>query len=249
VALAVGLVATVSLGGVAFALAITLSAPGGPAGSAYTAEVPCAVEPEVKVRSLDVSPPAATLVPLPGVEAQPGLWVFDLQAGARDQLIGASCNGESAQARFDVEQPALLPGPTVNNFGAWRPQLDRTTVVGTDCPAGTQATVTLVGTGGATVTTTASIDAYGDWEVPIPAAIPAGTVTITASCGAVTYAPISFQRQGGTVPQPSGSQPPPTGSQPPPTGSEPPPTGAPTPTTPRPAPGASPVAGRPTFTG
>ena len=141
VALAVGATATIVSGGLAYALSIGLSAPGGPAGSSYTAQITCGVEPELKVRSLDVSPPAATLVPLPGVETSPGVWTFDLQAGARDQVIGASCGSDSGRARFDVEEPVLLPGPTVDNFGAWRPDRDRTSVVGTDCPAGTTATV------------------------------------------------------------------------------------------------------------
>ena len=103
-------------------------------------------------------------------------------------------------------------------------------MVGTDCPAD-QASVTFRGAGDTTETLTAATDEHGDWEAPIPYAIPAGPVTVVASCGDIAYGPITFERRGPAAPVPTAPA-----------------------TTPAPVPGpgatpAAPVGGAPSYTG
>ncbi len=200
-----GVVVAITVGaGVALATSVTPS--GGAPGSSYVVKAPCTSEPQVYVVDLNDNPPA-TLDPRVGSESSPGSWTFDVKAGNDDQLVSARCGGASDTVRYDVERPALYPGPTYTNFASFRPELAGTTVVGTDCPAGTEASLSLRGTDGYRHATTAPIDRYGNWEVPIPVAAPAGDLKVAASCGGVTYAPIVIHRVGaGTSP----SQPPAT---------------------------------------
>lgn len=179
--------------GTAYALTVTLRAPGGAPGSTVTADIACPETPSVYVHQLDTGPPPATVVPETGTETGPGQWTYTVTAGDRDVVLDARCGDDTGRARYDVDEPALFPGPTVANFGQWRPDLDRTAVVGTDCPAGSTATVTFRGTGAADVTRTVAIDGYGDWQSPVPAAFTTGPVTVTAHCGAVAYSALTFE--------------------------------------------------------
>ena len=224
-----GCVVAVS-GGVAFALGVTLTPVSGPPGSDVTARVACDVAPEFYVVALDEGAPPGTIVGSPGVEDGPGEWTHALRAGDRDLRITAVCGDDSGTVRFDVEHPAMFPGPTWTNMGEWRPERDNTTVVGTDCPAD-QASVTFRGAGDTTETMSAATDDHGDWEADIPYAIPAGPVTVVASCGDIAYGPITFERRGPAAPVPTAPA-----------------------TTPAPVPGpsatpASPVGGAPSYTG
>lgn len=206
VASAVLVAAIVLLGGAAYALSITLTPAGGPAHSSFTAEVPCDEEPTVYLVDLDAGAPPATLVPAEGVESEPGVWSYNLDSAERDQQISAGCGDAQDRTRYDVDRPALMPGPTVADYGSYRPELDGTSVVGTDCPAGSQAKVTFTAPGTEPVSATAAIDQYGDWEASVPASIPTGDVTAAATCGDVAYEPITFARPGGipatTIPRP-----------------------------------------------
>ena len=65
-------------------------------------------------------------------------------------------------------------------------------VVGTDCPTGTEASLSLNGPNGYAQTTNAPIDEFGNWEVEIPESAPAGAITAIATCGDVTYEPLDI---------------------------------------------------------
>lgn len=194
---AITVVVFFALAGTAYAL--TVDPAGGPIGSHYTAVVPCSAEPTVRVFHLRAEP-QATVPSVEGTESSPGTWAYDLQAGNVDDLVISNCNGDTSQFRYDVDAPALFPGPTVVGWGDWDPRRPATQVIGTDCPDGTTASVTISGPGGFTDTQTAPIDRYGNWEVPIPAAAPTGDLHVDATCGSLHFDPITIRHIGPTSP-------------------------------------------------
>lgn len=229
-------VAFFALAGTAYAL--TVDPTGGPPDSSYTVEVTCDSEPTVRVFHLRAEP-QATVPPVDGTESSPGTWLYAVQAGDVDDLVTADCGSSREQFRYDVDAPALFPGPTVVGWGGWDPLRPATQVIGTDCPDGTTASVTFTGADGFTATQTAPIDGYGNWDVPIPAAAPTGDLTVDASCGSVHFDAITIRHTGSTPPDDTG----PTATTP--GDSEP---DASTPSTPSP-PAATPVAVSPSYTG
>lgn len=166
---------------------------GGSPGSSYEVKVRCSTMPKVLVRDLQAGPPEATLVPQSGTEANPGSWTYDMHAGDVDQKVMMSCGNSDETDRYNVDRPALFPGPTYDNYGAWRPGAV-TTVIGTDCPKGTEASVSLSGQRGYTQIMKAPIDKFGNWGVWIPDSASAGDITATATCGDVTYEPLVIPR-------------------------------------------------------
>lgn len=182
--LVLGATLAMTLTGMAYAL--TVDPTGGPPGSRYQVQVPCSSAPRVQVR--DIGRPQATLPWLGGVESSPGTWTFDIEAGSLDQMVYSACGGQNDRFRYDVDNPQLFPGPTAIVEIVPRPDVEYTSVVGTDCPAGTTASVAINGPGGYSYAQTAAIDGYGNWEVPIPATAPHSDLTVDASCGSVHYA-------------------------------------------------------------
>lgn len=137
--------------------------------------------------------PQMTVPAEQGTESAPCTWVFDLEAGSVDELVASNCNGTQNEQRYDVDAPALFPGPTVASLGDFNLDTSGSTVVGTDCPVGTEASVTITGPGGYTHTATAAIDRYGNWEVPVPDAAPEGRLPAEAHCGSLTFTPLDFR--------------------------------------------------------
>ncbi|HET8930765.1 MAG TPA: hypothetical protein VFN21_08930 [Acidimicrobiales bacterium] len=229
---ALTVVAFFALVGTAYALAVDPA--GGPIGSHYTVEVDCATPATIRVFPLSDAP-QATVPPEDGTESPPGTWTFDEQAGNVDELVVSDCDGHSSRFRYDVDAPALFPGPTVVHFGDWDPRRPASSVIGTDCPEGTTASVRISGPDGFTDTQTAPIDRYGNWEVPIPATAPSGDLSVDAACGALRFDAITIRHTGSTTPGGTGSD----ASSP---ANEPSaPSGAPSP--------ATPVAAIPNYTG
>jgi len=186
-----GAAALVALGGAAAAGAggdLTITPPSGAPGTAYAVEVTCGARPAIKQHHTQDAHVPMTIAPYgPGDvdEVAPSLWRVDEVAGSTDEEYSAECGGAFAGAgRFDAESPHLWFGP--------RPQLGpdhlvgKTTVEGTDCPAGTEATVS-IGTGDVVRTATAAIDEYGDWSAPLPEPVGDLDYEITAWCGSVRY--------------------------------------------------------------
>lgn len=190
-------VAFFALAGTAYALSVDPT--GGPPDSRYTAEVACDSEPTVRVFHLRAAP-QATVPTVEGTESSPGTWVYEVQAGEVDDLVTSDCGSSQEQFRYDVDAPALFPGPTVVHYGDWDPRRPTTSVIGTDCPDGTTASVTFTGPGGYTDTRSAPIDRYGNWEVPIPTAAPTGDLAIDASCGSLHFDAISIRHTGSATP-------------------------------------------------
>ena len=193
-----GTALAVVMAGTAYAL--TVNPTGGAPGSHYQVEVPCSVEPEVKVRDLGYN--QATLPPRDGVESSPGTWTYDIEANDVDQMVFASCGDQLDKFRYNVDNPKLFPGPTSEYYSFINPFYGDgyTSVVGTDCPAGTTASVTIKAAGGYTYSGAADIDTYGNWELPIPTATPKGDITVDASCGSVHFAALAMRFGGDTAP-------------------------------------------------
>ncbi|MCB0987324.1 MAG: hypothetical protein KDB09_06080 [Acidimicrobiales bacterium] len=194
--------------------------------------------PEFRSRSLSPGAPPATLMAYPGQEDGRGTWTTAIEAGDWDVVVTAACDDRAESARFDVDNPQLAPGPSWAHIGAWRPQLDGTTVIGTDCPSGTTVTVEFSVGGRAVRTEIIDIDSYGDWEVPIPGVEGRPALEVTASCGDLVYEPITVASMEPEV----------TPTVPGPTGPDLPVTPQAPPTNP-PAPPAQPVIARPGYTG
>lgn len=193
---------TLVLGGTAYALTVTPQ--GGPPDSTYQVTVSCDSQPRVYVEDLDAAGPPATILPSEGVESSPGVWTYDLQSGDVDQWITSRCGDSTEHFRYNVDEPRLFPGPTYADYPAPTSNVIGAAVVGTDCPAGTTATATITGPGGYSVTKTASIDTYGNWQVDVPDDAPTGDLTINATCGDLTYQPIVMSHRGASSPPMSG---------------------------------------------
>lgn len=132
------------------------------------------------------------LLPLSMAEGPAGVWTGTAH-GADDLEILSSCDGVELSATVDIDTPRLLPMP-------WGPPGDLPdppeSYLGTDCPDGTDATVTFAPAGLDPIVVGASTNALGDWTVTVPA-LPAGTVvTVDASCGSVTYPTTSYVAGG-----------------------------------------------------
>ena len=218
--------------------ALTITPPSGPPGTSYTVEVVCGELPAIKQRHTQDAYVQMTIAPYGPddvTEVSPSLWQVTETAGTTDEEYWAECGGTAAgTGRFDAESPHLWFGP--------RPQLGpdllvgKTTVEGTDCPAGTEATVDIGYDGDIVLQHTVPIDPYGDWSVTLPAPVGDTTYRISASCGDVTYDVLQATTTSTSTPT---TEPPvaPTVTTPPTT-----------PATPAPAP-ATPQSGTATFTG
>jgi len=168
---------------------LTISPSSGPPGTAYTVDVVCGELPAIKQRHTQDAYVQMTIAPYGPdqvEEVSPSVWRVAEVAGTTDEEYAAECGGVAAgTGRFDAESPHLWFGP--------RPQLGpdylvgKTTVEGTDCPAGTEATVELHVDGDILLTETAAIDEFGDWTVELPQPVGDADYVIEASCGDVTY--------------------------------------------------------------
>lgn len=167
-----------------------LSPDEGAPGTPYKVTITCDQEPTLYGQPLDNNP-RGTLAPLSIAPDGATQWTFDATAGNYDDSYGARCGDETAGARFDTDAPWLYLGP----LGVRAPDFGRpkTEVAGTDCPAGTTASVSIT-RNGTTTSHTASIDQYGDWNVPLDTPyMMSGAIEslrVEASCGNVTYAPL-----------------------------------------------------------
>lgn len=189
----------------------------------------CPTAPELQVGESDfvrLIEPTAT-----GVA---GTWSSELEAGLTDWTVHGTC-GDVAfdEVLVDIDHPLMSFLP----IGAFAPEPDPpSTVYGSDCPDGTVAEVTFTfgADRHASVTSTVPIDDRGDWQSPVP--VDAGpssrepvpgpqTNAVSASCGDVTYAELTYtvEIDGPTAPPVVGGP-----AAPPP---------------------ARPVQGRPAFTG
>ena len=187
-------IAIVVLGGVGLAAgadgALTITPSSGAPGTGYDVNVTCGAPPQIYRRNLQGDPVQGTIAPFPSSEVSlvsPSLWAFHGIAGQYDAQYSAACNGTAAgTGRFNALAPHLWFGPRQNYIGYY-PQ---TTVEGTDCPAGTTATVTITANGTPS-TSHAAIDQYGDWSVTLPAPVGTETLRIDATCGNVVYASLT----------------------------------------------------------
>jgi hypothetical protein len=185
---------------------LSLTPSSGPPGTAYQVTVSCGDRPVVYRGFAQDDYVPGTIPPLPTDEVSevaPSVWAADAVATDFDTPWWATCDGADAgNGRFDSERPHLWFGPRPTLF-----TLDpRTTVEGTDCPAGTTATVSITADG-QTTTHQAAIDAYGDWTVALPSPVGSAELVIDASCGDVTYATL---RATTTVPPTTPTAPPTT---------------------------------------
>lgn len=168
---------------------LTITPASGSPGSAYAVDVVCGVMPEIKQHHLQDGYVQMTIAPYGPddvTEVSPSLWRVDEIAGTTDEEYWAGCDGTPAgSGRFDAESPHLWFGPRVEHTPYQL--VGKTTVEGTDCPPGTEATVTIGYDGDIVLEETAAIDAYGDWTVELPEPVGDTTYAINATCGDVTY--------------------------------------------------------------
>lgn len=164
---------------------VTLTPPRAPQDTPYTISVACPTEPSVSVNDEYDDGFGA----LDTMEGPPGTWTSERDASDVDALYYVTCEGESAEARFDVEAPKMFFGRYFGPFGTEDPP---TEVVGKDCPPGTTATVSLGYRAGVYVIDDVAIDEQGDWEIDLPADAITYGVSVDASCGDVAYDSILF---------------------------------------------------------
>ncbi|MCB0959145.1 MAG: hypothetical protein KDB04_06440 [Acidimicrobiales bacterium] len=182
------------LGGAGLARAdggVRISPASGPEGSSYDIDVDCATPPALANAHTQDGPDQGTIaafVPDDVTEVAPSTWRVTRQAGTTDEIWWAECDGTNVgQDRFDAESPHLWFGP--RPFCCFSPLVGRTTVEGTDCPAGTTPTVEVLVDGLDIIyVSQPSIDEHGDWTVELPKPVGDLAMTVRASCGDVTYA-------------------------------------------------------------
>lgn len=178
--------------------AVTITPGSGQPGSAYEVAVDCGEFPEVRRRHTQDGPEQGTIPPLAAtdlIEVSPSTWVYDAVAGQTDEEYGASCAGDPAgSGRFDAEAPHLWFGP--RPYAGFSPLVGRTTVEGTDCPAGTTASVSIA-IDDVVILSEAPIDQYGDWSVALPSPVGNAAMTINAFCGEVNYEALTAEGPGG----------------------------------------------------
>lgn len=154
----------------------------------------CATEPRLKGQGINAGTPA-----LYGIEltASGDSWTATFTPGrTHDLWIVAECEGApSATILLDVDAPTLSFTRSDGLF--WRPNDEPGRVYGTDCPPKTVATV-VISRAGEESTYQAEVEEPGDWQIEFPALAPGETVTVSASCGDVTYEPISATREADT---------------------------------------------------
>ena len=170
---------------------LTLTPTSGAPDSTYEVRVDCAQFPELYRGNTQDAPVQGTVAPRGTDEVSelaPSTWVLHATAGRTDDAWYARCgNDESSSARFDAEAPHLWFGPRPRLFT----QDPRTTVEGTDCPAGTTAEVR-IGFEDVIITIgDVPIDQYGDWSVDLPRKVGDADLRVDASCGEVTYAQLT----------------------------------------------------------
>ncbi len=169
---------------------LTITPASGAPGTSYAVEVSCGQLPLIRERHTQDAYVQMTIAPFGPddvTEVSPSLWQVTDTAGSTDEEYFAQCDGaEAGTGRFDAESPHLWFGP--------RPPLGpdtligKTTVEGTDCPAGTEATVEIAFDRDIVLPRTGvPIDQYGDWTVELPRPVGDTNYSITASCGSVTY--------------------------------------------------------------
>ena len=169
---------------------MTITPSSGPPGTSYDVDIKCGEMPAIKQHHTQDGYVQMTIAPYGPddvSEVSPSLWRVTETAGTTDEEYFASCGDASASAgsgRFDAESPHLWFGPRVEHTPYQL--VGKTTVEGTDCPAGTQAEVS-IRSGDVDLQKTAVIDEYGDWSVELPAPVGDTTFAIDASCGSVTY--------------------------------------------------------------
>lgn len=187
---AVGLVV---LGGAGLAMAdggLRISPASGPQGSSYAIDVDCATPPALANKHTQDGPEQGTIaafVPDDIDEIAPSTWQVTREAGTTDEIWWAECEGTNVgQDRFDAESPHLWFGPRPS--AGFSPLVGRTTVEGTDCPAGTTATVQIAFEDVIVTYAELPIDEHGDWSVDLPTKVGDADLRVDASCGEVTYA-------------------------------------------------------------
>lgn len=123
-----------------------------------------------------------------------GSWTLDLEVGDVDiDVLGVDgCvegDPEPPDLVIDVENPLLL------RIDIEYPSY----VTGTDCPDGGEPEAVLVQDGVEVALDPSAPDAQGDWTAEIiDDSFVAGTAEVRATCGDVTYAPLSISVEGGS---------------------------------------------------
>lgn len=166
----------------------------GARGTGYEVSVRCVRNPGLSTRVLDGSETPGTIPPIdllePGAVAHEGdRWVYRTTAGPYDALYWANCGDATESGRFDTELPHLLLGPQPSFLDP--PHTPLTDLEGSDCPAGTKASIKVTADR-RTTTATTTIDRYGDWVYRLPILPGSKPMTISASCGSVRYPPLAI---------------------------------------------------------
>lgn len=164
-------------------------------GTPYKVTITCDQKPTLYGHQVDDNPPG-TQVPLAIAPDGATQWTYNATAGDYDDQYGASCGASSEGARFDADSPHLFLSPIAENIS--ETGQPRTEVLGTDCPTGSTASVTIT-LDGTTTTHTAAIDEHGDWTVPLATPYTGygskQSLHAEATCGDVTYAPLVREPQ------------------------------------------------------
>lgn len=151
----------------------------------------CATEPRLHGRGINTGMPA-----LYEIEATPNgdLWTATFTPDrTHDLWIVAECEGAPlATILLDVDAPTLSFTRSGGLF--WRPNDEPGRVYGTDCPPGTVATVVIDRLNGESAFDV-GLDELGDWQLGFAPLAPGETIHVNASCGDVTYEPISATRE------------------------------------------------------
>ncbi len=166
---------------------VELSPSEGPTGTDYEVTVSCAQEPTLTGRPLTPDGPPGTVPPVTIVDEGQGEWSYQASAGEWDDQWAAVCGEEVEVTVFDVDVPRLFLGP-VSGVPFPRPG-GRTTLEGTDCPAGSTVQAAVRVEGDMMMPLTATVGDRGDWAVDLPSFALGREFEATASCGSVTYAP------------------------------------------------------------
>lgn len=223
---------------------VDLSPAAGPAGTGYEVTVACSQEPTLTGRPLVPEGPPGTVPPVSVVDEGQGVWTYQATAGEWDDQWGAVCGDEVEVARFDTDAPRLFLGPVPGT--PFPLPGGRTTLEGSDCPAGSTVTGSFLVEGDMLIPFDATPGERGDWSTPIPSTALGREFVANATCETVTYDPyaadpVETDTDGRTDPPVTGSVP----TAPAPTTPTP---NGPVPMVP-PAVAPLPLPGRPSYTG
>ncbi|MGN6693977.1 MAG: hypothetical protein ACTHN0_07355 [Aquihabitans sp.] len=176
---------------------VLASAGEGPPGTSYVFDEVCDSTLGVSARQQGgEAPPAYTAGP-----SKPGWWQIRATAAETDTTFDLTCGRLEDPVRFDVDAPTMAFASSDQAAG---PAPDQ--VVATDCPPDTAADVRFLIDGDAQ-DATAVPDLSGDWTMPLPA-VPAGAeLVVEASCGSVTYDPITLAGTSGEAAAPGAAAP------------------------------------------